>query len=91
MYQEAWRLVVRRLNGVNYLVPIGGDWNKTAELIELDEVAAFIIRALPATIDQIVDQIVEAYDVSRETAFEDASVFLDQLISHGLIKKVAGQ
>lgn len=87
MYTPNARLVLRTLRGTTYLVPIGGDWTQSPELIELDEVAALIVRCIPNTLEGIAQVVTDEYNVEYDTARNDTAEFLDELISMGLVTK----
>ncbi|MBR5947066.1 MAG: PqqD family protein [Clostridia bacterium] len=73
--------VVREIMGETILVPVGDHLLEFNGLITLNELGVFILKALPEAEDedQIVDRILEEYDVDRATAKADVSEFLDKL------------
>mgnify|MGYP003378565599 CR=1 FL=1 len=87
MYAPKHRFVVRRVRSQTFLVPIGGNWNSNPALLELDPVGELIITCLPATADAVAQSIAERFDVDKETAREDATEFLEELVMMGLVHR----
>lgn len=73
--------VHREIAGEHILVPIGSENMNYNGLFSLSEVAARIWEILPEcdTQEQIVNTILNEYEVERETAETDVKEFLDQL------------
>lgn len=73
--------VIREIMGETILVPIGDHLLEFNGLITLNELGVFILKALPEAKDEneIVDRILEEYDVDRETASADVAEFLERL------------
>jgi hypothetical protein len=74
-------LICRQIAGDRFLVPVGKTVYDTNGLFVLTEVGAFIWDLLPSVNEerQIVDAILEEYDVNEQTAASDVSVFLQKL------------
>ena len=74
-------LIKRDIAGDTILVPVGKTVYDSNGLFVLNEVAAFIwdILADCKTQDEIVDKILEEYEVSREEAGKDTAEFLVKL------------
>lgn len=81
-------LVTREIAGETILVPIGSMAQKLNGMISLNEMAAFIWEHIEEAADfnQLVDMILDEYEVDRETAAADASSFVMQLLQHGMIQ-----
>lgn len=73
--------VLRNVAGENILVPIGGTVNKFNGLICMNEIAAFIWENIEKAKDEeeLVDFILEEYEVEREVAKRDLDEFLQTL------------
>lgn len=73
--------VIREIMGETILVPIGDHLLEFNGLITLNELGVFILNAVPDAEDedQIVDKILEEYDVDRDTAKADVIEFLNKL------------
>ena len=83
-----YEFVKREIAGDTFLVPIGEGAKKFSGLFALNELAAFIWDKLPEAADDndVVDMILEEYDVSREEAAEDVGEVLSQLRGMGVIE-----
>lgn len=81
-------LVTREIVDETILVPIGSMAQKLNGMISLNEMAAFIWEHIEEAADfnQLVDMILDEYEVDRETAAVDASNFIMQLLQHGMIR-----
>lgn len=79
--------VKREIAGETFLVPIGETVKQYSGLFALNEVGAFIWDKLPEaeTDEEIVDMILEEYDVSRGDAAADTAEFLGKLRKMGII------
>ena len=80
-------MVHRQLAGDNILVPGGNAVLDLNGLFVMTESGAFIWSILPQveTEDEIVDKMLEEYDVDRETAQQDVKEFLGRLREYGII------
>jgi len=79
-------VVTRRIADETLIVPIAGGVGDLDAIYTLNEVAARVWELLeqPITAEQIVDAIVEEFDVTRERAVEDVSDLLETLEQAGL-------
>lgn len=73
--------ILREIAGDTILIPSGAAAQKFNGLITINELGAFIWNALQTetTLDAIVEQITESYEVDADTARADAVSFLDEL------------
>lgn len=80
-------MIHRQLVGENILVPGGNAVLDLNGLFVLTETGAFIWSVLPQaeTEEDIVNKMLEEYDVDKETAQKDVKEFLDRLRSFGII------
>ena len=80
--------IVRDIMGETVLVPADETAQEFNGMIELSESAAFIWEHIEesANFGQLVDMILQEYDVDRQTAAADASTFVMQLLQQGMIK-----
>ena len=80
-------MIHRQLAGENILVPGGNAVLDLNGLFVMTETGAFIWSILPQaeTEDEIVDKMLEEYDVDRETAQEDVKEFLGRLREYRII------
>lgn len=80
-------MAYRQLAGDNILVPGGDAVLDLNGLFVMTETGAFIWSVLPQaeTEEDIVNKMLEEYDVDKETAQKDVAEFLDMLRSYGII------
>lgn len=82
------QLIKREIAGDTILVPVGKTVLDTNGLFVLNEVAAFIWDMLPEVSDeaQIVERILDEYEVSREEAAADTAQFMGKLREMGIVE-----
>ena len=82
------QLIKREIAGDTILVPVGKTVVDTNGLFVLNEVAAFIWDMLPEVSDeaQIVERILDEYEVSREEAAADTAQFMGKLREMGIVE-----
>lgn len=58
------------------------------EYLELDEVGAAIFERLdsPRTVDEVVDELVQEYDVDVDTLRHDVTEYLELLVRRGAVE-----
>lgn len=80
-------MIHRQLAGDNILVPGGNAVLDLNGLFVMTETGAFIWNVLPdaETEEDVVNKMLEEYDVDRETAQQDVKEFLDRLRIYGII------
>ena len=79
--------VLREIAGEYVIIPTGStvlEWNG---LITVNEVGVTIWNMLQeeVTLDQLVQKILEEYDVDEETARKDTEEFLQNLMESGIL------
>ncbi len=79
--------VKRTIAGETFLVPIGESQQRFPGLIALNEVAAFVWDSLPGceTEAEIVELVLEAYEVERWEAEADVADLLRKMTEMGLL------
>ena len=80
-------MILREIAGENILVPGADAILNLNGLFVMTETATFIWETLPLVEneEQLVDKMLEEYEIDRETAQNDISEFLDKLRSFGII------
>lgn len=80
-------LICREIAGERFLVPVGKTVYESNGLFILTEVGAFIWDLLPSATDaeQIVNAVLNEYDVDEATATEDVNTFLQKLTEMDII------
>ena len=81
--------LLREIAGEYMLVPVGPGAAGINGLVSLNELGAFLFRALQneQSLDSLVDAVVSEYDVAPETARADAADFLRQLGEIGALEQ----
>lgn len=80
--------ISRTIAGETVLVPADETAYDFNGMISLTDTAAYIWEHIEEAADfnQLVDMILDEYEVDRETAAVDASGFIMQLLQHGMIR-----
>lgn len=80
-------MILREVAGENILVPGADTILDLNGLFIVTETGAFIWSILPSVENEaeIVEKMLEEYDVDEETAQKDVAEFLDRLRSFGII------
>lgn len=80
-------LVTRNIAGDTILVPVGRTVYEANGLFVLNELGAFVWERLPEadTREQLLEAILEEYEVPVEQAEKDLNEFLDQLEKMGIL------
>ena len=75
--------ILREIAGEYILVPTGATTQEFNVLITLTETAKFIWEHLEEanSLQELVDMILEEYEIDRETATKDAVEFISRLLS----------
>jgi len=86
-YQRRDHVVERRIADEHILIPVRGDLADMQQVYVLNPVAAYLWEALDGSrpLDDIIEAMPEAFDVTAEVAREDALVFAGELLARGLI------
>lgn len=79
--------VLREIAGDYIIIPTGKTVLKFNGLITVNEVGVSIWKMLQegATLEQLIQGILDEYDVDEKTAREDIQEFLDQLDKGGIL------
>ena len=80
--------VLRNIVGEYVLVPVGETAQELNGLVTLSETAKFIWDNLEKvnSIEEMVDVVLEEYEIDRETATEDVREFIEKLESAGFVE-----
>ena len=80
--------ITRTIAGETVLVPSEETAHDFNGMISLTDTAAFIWEHIEEATDfnQLVDMILDEYEIDRETAAADASGVVMQLLQHGMIQ-----
>lgn len=74
-------LILREVAGENILIPVGATALRIQGMISLTESGVLIWNRLQTECaeEDLVDAVLEEYDIDRETAEADVQTFLNQL------------
>ena len=84
---QSQSVVSRVIAGETLIVPVRGGVGDLASIYSLNELGSFLWQQLnpPKTFNELVNSVVDEYNVSKETAQGDIRVFLDKIKDVGLI------
>lgn len=73
--------IIREIMGDTLLIPDGEHLFEFNGIVTLNELGVFILKLLPdvENEEEIVEKILEEYDVDKETAEKDVHDFMEQL------------
>ena len=79
--------IVREIAGECLLIPTGETTQEFNGLITLSETGKFIWEHLEEadSLSELVDMMLEEYEIDRETAAKDAAEFVGQLLARGFV------
>ena len=83
-------IVTRQMGDEMVLVPLSDKVADMTNVITLNEVGADILKILeePATIDKVVEELLEIYDVDRKTLLTDVEEFIREAMDKGVVEIV---
>lgn len=78
-------LILRKLPGMNLVIPTGKNVKELNGSLILNDTGAFIFERLQkgSTIEEIAEALTQEYDVSLDTAGTDVQNTIDSLIEAG--------
>jgi len=78
--------IYKEINNEYMLIPLEGDNVSLSKVFNLNEVGAFIYKALKANddVDKVVASLMEEYDVSYDIAKRDVLSFIEELKRRGI-------
>lgn len=84
-------VICRKIADETFLVPIQGNLANMRKIFALDAVGEFVWRRLDGknSLEDIHEEIFNAFEVSRERAWKDLLRFKDELIREKLIAETA--
>ena len=91
-FVRSGNVVSRVIAGETLIVPVRRGVADLASLFSFNSVGSTIWEALekPRTVDELVNVVADAYEVSQEKAREDLEVFLNEAQAAGVVQ-MAGQ
>lgn len=84
---QSQSVVSRVIAGETLVVPVRGGVGDLASIYSLNELGSFLWQQLnpPKTFNELVNSVVDEYEVSAKTAQNDIRAFLDKIKDAGLI------
>lgn len=84
----AKEFILREIAGECVLVPTGDTTKEYNGLITLSDTARFIWENLEKadSLDELIEMILEEYEIDEETAQQDAVKFISQLLDRGFVE-----
>ena len=80
--------ILRSIAGENVLVPTGATTQEFNGMITMSDTAKFIWENLEKvdSFEEMVNKVLDEYEIDEETAAKDAYNFIDQLLGTGFIE-----
>jgi hypothetical protein len=90
LFKRKEDIIHRKIAGESILVPIRGELADMSNIFFMNTVGEFIWEFLDGNmhLDDIINAIIDDFDVSRNKADTDANEFITDLQKAGLIEKV---
>ena len=87
---QSQSVVSRVIAGETLIVPVRGGVGDLASIYSLNELGSFLWQQLnpPKTFNELVNSVVDEYEVSTQTAQGDICIFLDKIKDAGLISEI---
>jgi hypothetical protein len=87
IFARSRSVVSRRVAGETLIVPIRGKVGDLASIYSFNETGSLIWQALesPKSLAELIDAVEAEYSVEREQAECDATLFLNDMLSVGLV------
>ena len=93
LYQfRSENIVTRQMGDEVVLVPLSNKVADMTNVITLNEVGGDILKAIetPSSVQEVVNKLVEIYDVDRETLLNDVEEFIREAVDKRVVEVVEG-
>ena len=82
-----YEFVARSIAGEHFLVPIGEAARQFSGMFAMNELGAFLWEAIPGAANEaeLVNRVLDEYEVDRDTAEQDVREFLEHLRKMGIL------
>lgn len=79
--------LLRNVADMNIVVPVAQNALRFKSMLSLNETGAFLWKALEkeATKEELVQQLMDSYEVEEETAKQDVAAFLEEVEKIGAL------
>jgi len=90
VYRKTTDIVTRKIAGETLLVPVRGELADLQKVFVLQGIGEFIWQKIDGEQNQtsLSQDVLEMFDVERDTAETDLREFLHELVSAGLIEEI---
>lgn len=80
--------IIRKIDDEYIMIPTGQTTEEFNGIISLTETAAFIYDHIEevTSFDSLIELIIAEYDIDKNTAAEDAYIFINQLLYNRMIE-----
>lgn len=84
------KFVTRRMGNEMVMVPLSDNVADMTSVLTLNEVGADILMAFveAATVEEVVQKLLETYDVGEATLRQDVEEFLEKALARGVLDKM---
>lgn len=82
-----YEFVARSIAGEHFLVPIGEAARQFSGMFAMNKLGAFLWEAIPGAANEaeLVNRVLDEYEVDRDTAEQDVREFLEHLRKIGIL------
>lgn len=81
--------LMRELAGKYVVVPVGSEENLFRGMVQMNKVGAFLWQCLETEKekDELIQALLEKYEVDGQSALRDVETFLEKLIAAGILEE----
>lgn len=89
-YQTKKGFVLRKVAGMEVLISIGNNIANLNGYFQLNAAAAVIWNKLksPSSIEEVADQLIEVFGISRDEALSDAEEYMMELLQNDMVQEI---
>ena len=82
------QFLLREIAGEYVIIPTGDTFLRFNGMMAMNEVGVFMWNCLQKdhTEESLLQAVLDEYDVDEETAIADVKLFVDTLMSHGILE-----
>ncbi len=93
MYKKISNIVEKEIGGELIIVPLVDSVAQMDKVFSINEVGVFIFSLLDESIsfENLLEKVVNEFDVSANEAAQDVKAFLEKAIEIGVVERVKGQ
>jgi len=93
LYKKISNIVEKEIGGELIIVPLVDSVAQMDKVFSINEVGVFIFSLLDESIsfENLLEKVVNEFDVSANEAAQDVKAFLEKAIEIGVVERVKGQ